>query len=154
MKSTGKMLALKLIEKAFIIKNKKEVIVRNERNIMTLLKHPFLLKLEYAFESRNYLGFAMEYCSGGELFYHLRRIKRMTEEQARFYFTEICLGIEYLHDRFIIYRDIKPENILLDLDGHVRIGDFGLSKPDMDTNDFAYSFCGSPEYMAPGLFLK
>jgi serine/threonine protein kinase len=51
----------------------------------------------------------------------------MTEEQARFYFTEICLGIQYLHDRHIIYRDIKPENILLDIDGHVRIGDFGLA---------------------------
>ena len=74
------MYALKLIEKDFIIKNKKEVIVRNERNIMTKLKHPFLLKLEYAFESKNYLGFVMEYCAGGELFYHLRRIKRMTEE--------------------------------------------------------------------------
>lgn len=53
----------------------------------------------------------------------------MTEDQARFYFVEICLGIEYLHERCIIYRDIKPENILLDHEGHVRIGDFGLSKP-------------------------
>lgn len=73
---------------------------------------------------------------------------------ARFYFAEICLGIEYLHDRCIIYRDIKPENILLDHEGHIRVGDFGLSKPDMDINEFAYSFCGSPEYMAPEMLLK
>jgi serine/threonine protein kinase len=78
----------------------------------------------------------------------------MTEDQARFYFIEICLGIDFLHERHIIYRDIKPENILLDIDGHIRIGDFGLSKPDMDENEFAYSFCGSPEYMAPEMLLK
>ncbi|KAL4450299.1 hypothetical protein ABPG74_009005 [Tetrahymena malaccensis] len=153
-KDTGKMFALKLIDKKFIIENKKEVIVQNERNIMASIAHPFLLKLEYSFESKSYLGFCMEYCAGGELFYHLRRIKRMSEEMARFYFVEICLGIDYLHKRHIIYRDIKPENILLDLDGHVRIGDFGLSKPDMDINEHAYSFCGSPEYMAPEMLMK
>lgn len=59
-----------------------------------------------------------------------------------------------MHENNIIYRDIKPENIFLDLDGHVRVGDFGLSKPDMDENEFAYSFCGSPEYMAPEMLLK
>ncbi|EAR98079.1 Serine/Threonine kinase domain protein (macronuclear) [Tetrahymena thermophila SB210] len=154
-KDNGKMYALKLIEKKFILTNKKEQIVQNERNIMTMMQgHPFLLQLDYAFESKNYIAFAMEYCAGGEMFYHLRKIKKMTEEQARFYFIEICLGIDYLHDRHIIYRDIKPENILLDIDGHIRIGDFGLSKPDMDDNEFAYSFCGSPEYMAPEMLLK
>ena len=120
---------------------------------MTLIDHPFLLKLEYAFESKSFLGFAIEYCAGGELFYHLRRIKRMTEDQARYYFMEICLGIQYLHERAIIYRDIKPENILLDIDGHIRIGDFGLSKPDMDENEMAYSFCGSPEVILDFLFI-
>jgi len=73
------MYALKLIDKKFIIDNKKEVIVSNERNIMTSIAHPFLLKLEFAFESKSYIGFTMEYCAGGELFYHLRRIKRMQE---------------------------------------------------------------------------
>ena len=73
----------------------------------------------------------------------------MSESQARFYFLEICLGMNYLHKNKIIYRDIKPENILIDMDGHVRIADFGLSKPDMASNDLAHSFCGSPEYMAP-----
>lgn len=74
------MYALKLIDKMFIIKNKKEVIVQNERNIVMQIQHPFLLKLHYAFESHLFIGFVMEYCAGGELFYHLRRIKRMTEE--------------------------------------------------------------------------
>ncbi len=70
----------------------------------------------------------MDVCTGGELFYHLSRLKRMSESEARFYFAEILLGIEHLHSKNIVYRDIKPENILLDVDGHVRIADFGLSK--------------------------
>lgn len=70
----------------------------------------------------------MDVCTGGELFYHLSRLKRLSENEARFYFAEILLGIEHLHSRDIVYRDIKPENILLDVDGHIRIADFGLSK--------------------------
>ncbi len=70
----------------------------------------------------------MDLCTGGELFYHLSRLKMLKEEEAKFYFAEILLGIEYLHSLNIVYRDIKPENILLDIDGHVRIADFGLSK--------------------------
>ena len=70
----------------------------------------------------------MEYCSGGELFYQLKKVKTMKEEHALFYFSEICLGMLYLHGKMIMYRDIKPENILLDHEGHIRIADFGLSK--------------------------
>ena len=90
----------------------------------------------------------MDVCTGGELFYHLSRLKRMNEEQAKFYFAEILLGIEHLHTLNIVYRDIKPENILLDVDGHVRIADFGLSKI-IGPRQRSYSFCGSPEYMSP-----
>ena len=129
--------AMKLLDKDFIIKNKKEGIVQNERDIMVKMDHPFLLKLDFAFETKSYLVFItvnftyknQEYCNGGEMFFHLRKIKKMSEDQARFYFTEICLGIEHLHSQNIIYRDIKPENILLDHEGHIRIGDFGLAKP-------------------------
>lgn len=60
----------------------------------------------------------------------------------------------YLHSLSVVYRDIKPENILIDIDGHIRIADFGLSKPNMTEDDYAYSFCGSPEYMAPEMLLK
>jgi serine/threonine protein kinase len=91
----------------------------------------------------------MDFCAGGELFYHLHNVGRLNEEQAKFYFAEIVLAIEYLHGHNIIYRDLKPENVLLDLDGHVKLADFGLSKQGIDLNHLTYSFCGSPEYMSP-----
>lgn len=70
----------------------------------------------------------MDLCTGGEIFFHLNKLRLFTEEQAKFYFSEIILGVEYLHSKNVVYRDIKPENILIDIDGHVRIADFGLSK--------------------------
>lgn len=121
---------------------------------MTVLDHPFIIKLEYSFESKNFIVFVLEFCSGGELFVKLRSVKQMTEEQARFYFSEICLAMFYLHSLSVVYRDLKPENIMIDIDGHIRMGDFGLSKPNMTEEDYAYSFCGSPEYMAPEMILK
>jgi len=71
------------------------------------------------------------------LFYHLRKLKRLNESDAKYYFVEICIGMAYLHSKGIVYRDIKPENILLDLEGHLLLSDFGLSKPGMEPNDFA-----------------
>lgn len=91
----------------------------------------------------------MDFCPGGELFYHLHNLGRLTEEQARFYISEILLGLEYLHSLDILYRDLKPENILLDIDGHVKITDFGLSKENILQGQKSHSFCGSPEYMSP-----
>ena len=87
------MYAIKLIDKNFIVENGKQGIIINERNAMTQLDHPYLVKLDWSFESRNYIVFVMEYCSGGEMFYQLKKIRRMSEEQAKFYFIQICLGI-------------------------------------------------------------
>ena len=126
----------------------------NERNIMIEINHPFVLPLKFAFESSEFIIFVLEYCPGGELFTYVKKYRKLSEEAAKFFITEILLGIEHLHQRDIIYRDIKPENILLDLDGHVRIADFGLAKPDITQQNMAYSFCGSPEYMAPQMILK
>jgi len=95
------------------------------------------------------LYLALEFCPGGELFYHLHQIGRFTEEQAKFYFAEVVLALGYLHEQDILYRDLKPENILLDADGHIRITDFGVSKENISASTRRYSFCGSPEYMSP-----
>ena len=105
--------------------------------------------MHWAFQSKHYLHLVLDFCPGGELFFHLSRFRRFPENVARFYFAEILLGIEYLHSQKVLYRDLKPENILIDLDGHIKITDFGLSKDNFGSRDRTNSFCGSPEYMSP-----
>ena len=89
----------------------------------------------------------MDFLSGGELFFHLRKENQFNEDRARFYAAEILLALEYLHSQKIIYRDLKPENVLIDSEGHIRLTDFGLSKI-MDST-YTFSYCGTPEYLAP-----
>ncbi|CAD8106027.1 unnamed protein product [Paramecium primaurelia] len=158
-KSNGQFMALKMISKQFIQEHDKFQIIQNERNIMVALaeqsnSHPFLCKLLSVFETKSWVCFALEYCPGGELFQQLKRVKRMDEQQAKFYFSQVCLAIHHLHENGIIYRDIKPENILIDQDGNIKLADFGLARPNMKDDLLAFSFCGSPEYMAPEMLLK
>ena len=130
-KKDGNFYAMKVIDKDVIVKNKKKNIIMNERNIMKTSKHPFVIDMKFAFETAKYLIFVVEYCPGGELFGLIKKYKRLSEEVSRFYIIEIFLGLSYLHQNNVVYRDIKPENILLGQDGHVKIADLGLAKPDM-----------------------
>lgn len=92
----------------------------------------------------------MDFINGGELFYHLQIAERFNEERARFYTAEIILALDYLHKAGIVYRDVKPENILIDSEGHVKLTDFGLSKGGLNDNGgMTESFCGTTEYLAP-----
>lgn len=91
----------------------------------------------------------LDYCSGGDLAFHLNKRQIFDEKDAQFYIAEVILAIEYIHSLNIIYRDMKPENILIDNDGHVKLADFGLAKEGINDNKFARSFCGSPAYLAP-----
>ena len=93
-----------------------------------------------------------DFCPGGELFFHLHNLGRFSEEQAKFYFCEILLAIEYLHHEKIIFRDLKPENTLIDLDGHIKLIDFGLAKEDH--GDRLHTFCGSHEYLSPEMIKR
>lgn len=86
--------------------------------------------------------------NGGELFYHLRNVTKFNLDTTKFYAAELLMGLKDLHDLNIIYRDMKPENILLNRKGHLKLADFGLSKIILD-DDRAYSLCGTPEYLAP-----
>ena len=97
-------------------------------------------------ETRNFFIFILDYCPGGELFGLMKNHRDMTESQAKFYFLETILAINYMHERNIMYRDIKPENILIDKKGHIKIADFGLAKV---VREKSHSYCGSLEYMAP-----
>lgn len=120
---------------------------------MEQLNHPFLIKLHWAFQNQQELFFVMDICTGGNLFKHLMQQHRFSERVAKFIMQELLLGFEYLHERDIVFRDIKPENILVDIDGHIRIADFGLAKV-IPKNQRSYSFCGSKEYLSPEMFKK
>lgn len=98
------------------------------------------------FQDDTNLYMLLEYVVGGELFTHLRRAGRFTNDMTRFYASEIVLAIEYLHSKDIIYRDLKPENLLIDHQGHIKITDFGFAKKVVDRT---WTLCGTPEYLAP-----
>jgi len=120
-----------------------------ERNILMRINHPFLMKLHYSFQTPDKLYLVMDFINGGELFYHLQSERRFSPERSRFYAAEIVLGLEHLHKNGIIYRDLKPENLLLDAAGHIKMTDFGLSKEGLTNDDRTNTFCGTPEYLAP-----
>ena len=108
--------------------------------------------LRFAFQSQTKLYLISDFYNGGELFYYLSN-GRFSENRARFYAAEIALGLQYLHSKGIVYRDLKPENLLLDADGHIKITDFGLSKENASGEEL-HSLCGTPEYLAPEIILK
>jgi len=147
---TGEMYALKVLRKDNIIKRNQVEHTRTERSVLGYVKHPFIVGLKYAFQSKDKLYFVLDYCAGGELFFHLGKLGKFPEPRACFYTAEIVLAISYVHNLGIIYRDLKPENVLLDAKGHIRLTDFGLSKEGIvSSSTGAYSFCGTPEYLAP-----
>lgn len=149
-KDNGKIYAMKILNKATIIERNELEHTRSEKSILQKLCHPFLVNLNYSFQTPDKLFFVMDYVNGGELFYHLQRDKRFTEDRARFYCAEIVLGLEYLHNSGVLYRDLKPENLLLTEDGHICMTDFGISKEGLvSDDDRTATFCGTPEYLAP-----
>ena len=110
------------------------------------------MQLKYAFQTADKLYMVLEYMGGGELFHWLKAHKRFSEPRARLYCAEMGLAIAELHKHDVVYRDLKPENLLLDLQGHIRITDFGLAKDGVTGAGAAggtMTFCGTPEYLAP-----
>ncbi|ETN47032.1 uncharacterized protein HMPREF1541_01222 [Cyphellophora europaea CBS 101466] len=156
--ATGKLFAQKQLTKAFLKVHKKRVEnTMSERTILELVnRHPFIVNLYYGFQDHEKLYLILQYASGGELFRHLELEKFLPEETAAFYIAEIILALEYLHETVgVIYRDLKPENCLLDAEGHLLLTDFGLSKVAVeDASTPGGSRCnslgvGTIEYMAP-----
>jgi len=147
-KDTGKIYAMKVLRKEAIIARKQVAHTKAEKTILQKIQHPFIVRLHYAFQTKDKLYMILDYVNGGELFFHLKKEGRFPENRVKFYAAEIISAMAHLHSMDIVYRDLKPENILLDSEGHICITDFGLSK-EIKEDEGTHTFCGTPEYLAP-----
>ncbi|KAF2433937.1 kinase-like protein [Tothia fuscella] len=150
-KASKKLYAIKVLKKEFIIENDEVESTRSEKRVFLIAnkeRHPFLLNLHACFQTETRIYFVMEYISGGDLMLHIQRGQFGTK-RAQFYAAEVCLALKYFHENGVIYRDLKLDNILLTLDGHIKIADYGLCKEDMWYGSTTSTFCGTPEFMAP-----
>jgi len=153
-KETGQIFAMKVLNKAHIVEHNEVEHTKSELHILQSLHHPFLMNLHFSFQTEDNLYFILDFVNGGELFFHLQQEKRFSIERTRFYAAEILLALEHLHDAGIVYRDLKPENLLLQRDGHICMTDFGLCKEGLNKpTDTTDTFCGTPEYLAPEILL-
>lgn len=140
--------AIKMLKKKQIVDSNMVEKTLAEKTILQKMQHPFLVGLEYAFQTDTKLYFVLEFMPGGELFTHLRREGRFNEARAKFYAVCIILGLGFLHDNSYVYRDLKMENVLLDKAGYAVITDFGFAKL-LRQNEQTKTFCGTPDYVAP-----
>ena len=152
--NTKEKFAMKVLNKEKILRQNLLKYAIAERNILSNNNHPFIVKLNYSFQTSSKLFLIIEYCPNSDLSKHLIKEKRFIESRAKFYICELILALEYLHKKDIIFRDLKPSNILLDKDGHIKLIDFGLSKEGVNDDIYAKSFCGSIGYFAPEILLK
>ena len=150
-KATKTNCAIKILSKALVIKTKQVLHIKAEKDILKAVNFPFVVNLLGTFQDKDCVYLVMEYIVGGEFFTHLRMSGRLKESAAKIYAAEVLLVFEYLHSRDIIYRDLKPENLLLDRDGHIKVTDFGFAK---QIEHRTYTLCGTPDYLAPEVILN
>lgn len=150
-KHTSEYYAMKILQKASLVRLKQVDHTYNEKRILQCMKFPFVIYLEFCFKDNANIYMVLPFVGGGEMFSLLRRMGKFDEQLARFYASQVTLAIEYLHECSIIYRDLKPENILLERNGYIRIADFGFSKM-IDSR--TWTLCGTPEYLAPEIILS
>ncbi|KAK4154557.1 hypothetical protein C8A00DRAFT_32681 [Chaetomidium leptoderma] len=154
-KRSRKLYAIKVLKKEFIIENDEVESIKSEKRVFLIAnreRHPFLTNLHACFQTETRVYFVMEYISGGDLMLHIQRGQFGTK-RAQFYAAEVCLALKYFHENGVIYRDLKLDNILLTLDGHIKVADYGLCKEDMWYRSNTSTFCGTPEFMAPEILL-
>jgi len=142
---------IKILKKKEILRLKQVEHILNEKNILSKIDHPFIVNLKCTFQDQRYVYLVMEYIVGGEFFTHLRRHRRFPNKTAQFYAAHIVLVFQYLHSKEIVYRDLKPENLLIDKTGHLKITDFGFAKI---VESRTWTLCGTPEYIAPEILLN
>lgn len=138
--------ALKSVSKAQIVSTGQQEHIISEKNVMLMLDSPFVVKLFQTFKDDKHLYFLLEVVLGGELFTVLRARTVFAESTARFYAASVIFAFDYMHSKSIVYRDLKPENLLLDSRGYLKITDFGFAKIIIDRT---FTLCGTPDYLAP-----
>jgi len=150
-----KWYALKAYNKQAIVqKNQAQYIHTEKAALQACSDHPYIVTLYFAFQSQDRLFLVMDYCGGGDLLSALTRKKAFTEPEAAFYIGEIALALSHLHSKNIVFRDLKPENVVMDLEGHCLLTDFGISKEGIKDHTSANTFCGSPMYLAPEMLSR
>ena len=168
---TGEIVAIKKIRKAELIKKNQIIHIRNEQLFMSKVKSPWIVELKASFQEDDFLYLVMEFIPGGDFMNLLMDKDKLTEEEAKFYTAELILAVESIHKLDCIHRDIKPDNILIDKNGHIKLSDFGLAKvsdqlyektstkdpnynPNKKTHQKLYSCVGTAFYVAPEVLNK
>uniref|UniRef100_A0A480KC60 Serine/threonine-protein kinase N1 isoform 1-like n=1 Tax=Sus scrofa TaxID=9823 RepID=A0A480KC60_PIG len=148
---SGELFAIKALKKGDIVARDEVESLMCEKRILaavTSAGHPFLVNLFGCFQTPEHVCFVMEYSAGGDLMLHIHS-DVFSEPRAVFYSACVVLGLQFLHEHKIVYRDLKLDNLLLDTEGYVKIADFGLCKEGMGYGDRTSTFCGTPEFLAP-----
>ncbi|TGZ73512.1 hypothetical protein CRM22_001473 [Opisthorchis felineus] len=147
---TNRIYAMKVIKKETISDEEDIEWVQTEKHVFECAtNHPFLVGLHSCFQTDSRLFFVIEFVNGGDLMFYMQRSLRLPEDYARFYAAEICLALNFLHERGIIYRDLKLDNVLMDSEGHIKLTDYGMCKEGISGDVMTSTFCGTPNYIAP-----
>lgn len=151
---TYEVYAMKMIRKTSIKSDTEKRGTKTERDVLTSMNHPYIVSLYFAFQTTDWLALVLQFYSGGTLQQLIDKFRRLDESLARLYTAEMLLALIHLHELQIIFRDMKPDNIVLDEAGHGILTDFGLSKAKVSDIQAATSFCGSAAYLAPEILLR